>query len=372
MSLGGEPSRAGIDSYVRVRQIALAQSVLNRCKIYLDLRFWILLRDAAAGATASSDCIALLSRLQEGVRDGSLICPISESTFIELMKQANTSTRRKAIAQLIDELSLGVSLVSGRMRIATEIAHFLYGTTSAQKLHEMQELIWTKLSYALGYMHPSVPEFDTNTMLAVRRGVFDRMWNASATEIVAAIGDQWSRHDITLLRSAQKINADIKRHADEVVSYQAAYHTEIAGALDASRDLIANVVAGMAVKAGVPPPTELRLEESAIKFMNALRASFKRPSTRGALRTIHAFASLHAGLRYDKQTNFSAGHYFDFEHAAAAMAYCDAFFTERFLSHLCNTRHVNLSALNNCRATADASEALQVLCAFGSAIGGSK
>jgi len=128
-------------------------------------------------------------------------------------------------------------------------------------------------------------------MLAVQRGVFDSMWNASATDIVTVIGDRWPRHEISLLQSAEDINADIQREVDEVVSYQATYRTEIAGALDVSRDIITNVIAGIAMKAGVPSPTKFQLEKSAIKFVNALCASFKRPSARATLRTIHAFGT---------------------------------------------------------------------------------
>lgn len=160
-----------LDRYVRSRQVDLAADIRGRKKIYLDIRFWIIARDAAAGASEEVEKGEMLSLLRRGVADGTLVCPISESTFIELMKQANTPTLRIATAVLIDELSLGVSLISSNMRIGTEIAHFIYTHSDRGNLYGMQDLVWTKLAYALGYMHPHMEMLDGETELRLQKGV---------------------------------------------------------------------------------------------------------------------------------------------------------------------------------------------------------
>ncbi len=356
-------STVTIDRYARSRQIDLARSIAGRAKVYLDVNFWITARDVAAGTEMAPAAQKLLHLLQHRVNQGTLICPISESTFIEVMKQANTSTRRIATARLIDELSFGVSIITGRSRIATEIAYFLYAALGKQTLHPMQELVLTKLSYALGYLHPSLPAIDPETELTLQKRFLDKMWDTSLCEIVASIGDSWAAEGDALRNSARQINADIKAHAGALKSYQATYRDEIIGALDVSSGLAADVMADMAERAGVTPakPGSPAWSESGRMCRNLLIAAFKKPKTKGTLRTIHALASFHAGLRWDRNTKFTANHIYDFEHAAAAVAYCDAFFTERFVTQIANAGHVHLYDLNSCRITADIEAAVEIV-----------
>jgi hypothetical protein len=49
------------------------------------------------------------------------------------------------------------------------------------------------------------------------------------------------------------------------------------------------------------------------------------------------------------------------EHAAAALAYCDAFLTEAYLAQIANARHVRLGDLNGCRVTNDVEQAVQIV-----------
>ena len=49
-----------IERYARASQIALAQSMARRAKVYLDLHFWIMAREAEAGTETDPDVIELL------------------------------------------------------------------------------------------------------------------------------------------------------------------------------------------------------------------------------------------------------------------------------------------------------------------------
>ncbi|MHB1667745.1 hypothetical protein [Thiomonas sp.] len=76
-----------LDEHVRRCQIVLAQALEPRQAIYLDTKFWIILRDAATGVRATEDKLELLALLRANVAVGKAFCPISESTFAELFKQ---------------------------------------------------------------------------------------------------------------------------------------------------------------------------------------------------------------------------------------------------------------------------------------------
>ena len=356
------PVSEAMDCHVRSRQIALARSIEDRKKIYLDTCFWISARNAVLDTAATAGERKLLHQLRRGVRAGQWICPISESIFVEVMKQSDRTTR-VATAGLIDELSLGVSLTSGRTRIATEIAHFFHSATGENDLYAMQELVWTKLSYALGYLHPTVAEFDADTELRMQKEVFDAIWESSLIAIAEKVTPDHMRDGGGLKESAATIDADIKAHQPSLVSFAQTYRDEIVGAADNYHPMLMDLIAQKAERAGLPPPSTDRPEsrENARIARNLLVAVFEKAETRKSLRSMHIQACLHAGLRWNKGTRFVANHFFDFEHATAALAYCDAFFTEGFLANLINARHMKLGDLNDCRTTSRMDEALSIL-----------
>jgi len=71
----------------------------------------------------------------------------------------------------------------------------------------------------------------------------------------------------------------------------------------------------------------------------------KKPEHRAMLRSMHIQASLHASMRWDKQRKFRPNDYYDFEHATAALGYCDLFLTEGPLHVMVKRPQVNLQRL---------------------------
>jgi len=353
-----------IDQHVKGRQIELAQRIRNVKKIYLDTRFWIIARDVSQGTDSRPAAIDLTRLLRGGVAAGHIVCPISESTFAEVLKQAPTPSRRLASAALIDELSGGVSITTSRSRVGTEIAHFFYRNSGQKNLHDLQDLVWTRLSYAMGYLHPALDTLDAAAALQIQRDVFDTIWSRPLVEVMPTIGADAMQQEVkNLTELARRQDAQIKAHEVDLVSFEQTYRDEVRGALDAAESSIAEVLGGMAERAGFEsvPPGSAEQREFAIVARNLLAVAFEKGLAQDTLRTIHAQASLHAGLRWNKRTTFDANHFYDFEHAAAAVAYCDAFFTEGFLSNLINARHIRLDTVNNCRTTNDLDRAIEIL-----------
>jgi hypothetical protein len=349
-----------IDKYARARQVVLAREISERKKVYLDTCFWIALRDAALrGARA----VELLNKLKTGVANGTLICPISQSTFIEVMKQSYTPERRIGTAALIDELSLGVSLIDSETRTATEIAHFIYQRLGQHDLYAMQELVWTKGGYTLGYLHPMLDDVDEDIQLQVQEAFLDEMWEQTFSGIAASIGADTAPLKDNLKESAEQINRDIHYHSSTLISYEQTYMDEVIGALDVCGDVAVDIMGEMALRAGHVPlkPETAEWNECRIMGRNILRVSFLKSLAQETVRTIHALASLHAGLRWQRRTNFTDHHYYDFDHAAAAVAYCDAFFTEGFLSNLINANHIRLDQLNGCETTDELERAISII-----------
>ena len=110
---------------------------------------------------------------------------------------------------------------------------------------------------------------------------------------------------------------------------------------------------------GEPSPEQRRTIEN--PFKNLFATSLERDRSRDTLRTMHIMASLHASLRWNKGRKFRGNDLFDFNHAAAALAYCDAFFTERSLRTMVTQEHIALDKLYGCHVATEIDEAIAYL-----------
>ncbi|EPO1080610.1 hypothetical protein [Cronobacter dublinensis] len=92
--------------HIQNKRLQLGKETSKKYKIYLDLRFWIFFRDIELGKNNDQDSIKLLQKIKYLVDNGKVICPISATVFLELMKQSDSETRM-ATAKVIDHLSFG-------------------------------------------------------------------------------------------------------------------------------------------------------------------------------------------------------------------------------------------------------------------------
>jgi hypothetical protein len=320
------------------------------------------LRKAEAGSGTEAEQ-QLLRLLRELARAGTVFCPISESVFMELMKQEDSQSRLRT-AQLIDDLSFGISLIPYDMRAATELAHFIHSRGyEASALHPLRHLIWSKLSYVLGTVHPSSKLFDPETGLAIQKAFFDEMWSMSLVDVVKTIGTATPPDNSALINLAARLNTGNAQHTDEVRSFIQAYAAESRGAVSVFGDTVMNIVSDIAAKHKNPFPSRGSNEwnEQQRRWRNLLFLALQGEEARQELPSIHIMTCLHAVFRWDKSRRFQANDFYDFFHASAALAFCQAFFTERSLRSVITANHLGLDKLYGCRVVADVSEAIDYL-----------
>jgi hypothetical protein len=338
-----------IDKYTRERQIQLGREIASRKKIYLDTRYWIIARDAELGIRTDAASRKLLHFLRRGVADGSLICPISASVLMEVLRQPFSTDRRIATARLIDELSLAVSLLDPERLLATEICRFFLTSVGGSELYEMQELIWTKTANSFGESHPSHAALSAQDNLNLQKLFFDEMWKCSLSEMVAMLGDTAVGPEDRFADLSVETTEQSHLHAHEIKSFEEAYDTELRGGISASGPLAARVIndlearhAGNLASRSEPSPEEVN------RAKNALYHAFSLPGATHQLRTLHVLTSLHASVRWDKNRKFRPNDFLDFQHAAAAVSYCDAFLTEKPLAVMLNAPRLDMKAINGC------------------------
>lgn len=345
--------------YLRSKHLELGRAIANRRKIYLDLRFWIIARDAALGVRSGASSRKLLHFLRRGVANGSLICPIGSSVFSELMKQPYSEGRRIGTTRLVDELSLGVTLATSQTVTGTEIHSWMLEPLGTDHLYPTQELIWTKMAYVLGEIHPSLPDVDPDLESTIQRLFVDKMWTLSLSEIVRLIADKWPTQR-AFEGVTDEINAGNAAHADELHSFEQALRQETVGVADVGAPIAADVLAGLQDRFG----TTSKQQDWHVRtgrLRNRLFDHLGTDSGRQVLRTLYIQAALHASARWNKGRRVTPNDVYDFDHASVAVGYCDAFLTEGSLHHMLASPRLRFKDIYDCRVIADLDEAVQFL-----------
>jgi hypothetical protein len=170
--------------------------------------------------------------------------------------------------------------------------------------------------------------------------------------------------DLDFSNLAANLTAGSAQHAAEIRSFEQAYDAELRGVVDASGDSIMEIVCKMAEDAGTSPPPRGsdRWLESQRLWKSAIYQAVKKETGKQNLRSMHVGASLHAVFRWDKGRKFTGNEIYDFQHAAAALAHCKAFFTDHPLqTTIVTNRKVALDQRYNCHVVSNVRDALAYL-----------
>ena len=218
-----------LEQHVKNRTISLGELVNRKKRVYLDKRFWIIARDVERGEETDADKYELLENLRSKVSSNKIICPISETLFIELYKQSDPKSRLQTI-KLIDELSSGITLQPYPQRVATEIAYLFQQYGERPDLCPIENLVWSKISYVFGVVHPTNTAFDEENEAITQKSFFDHMWEIPLSDIEKHIGDsQHLQTDYEQL--AQRLNRKSDLYSNDIRSFEGAYKKEMKGAV---------------------------------------------------------------------------------------------------------------------------------------------
>ncbi|MDP3515511.1 MAG: hypothetical protein Q8S20_22430, partial [Sulfuritalea sp.] len=329
----------------------------------LDTRYWIHLRDAAMGRARLNSHGEILAHIRSLVSNGAAICPVSDVTWMELSKQTDCETRL-ASADLLDELSLGVAIMSERDRIVAEIEHFLAHPHIAKPTPVLKDRVWVKSGYVLGVTVPIARELPTEINTAMQKTSVDLLWRITHREM-ADKADSLPPIDDRYEENAARITAAMRRYAHEIRSIQQAFAAESAGVLDLFKDEIQTMLLRLFCRsAGSDTTVSIDQAEEATRTMlrgltNALRLRPKVMAQR--LPTVYAYAMCHAAVRMDRTRKFNGHDLLDIHHASSGIPYHDAVFTENPLRVLVTAGNVGLDKAFSCAVLAKENEVLDYL-----------
>lgn len=355
-------SHVSLEQYERELRIDLGKSIEGKYRLYLDKCFWIYLRDAELGCRTDTNRLQLLSLLRQLVRTGTAVCPISGVLFVELLKQSDLKTRR-ATATLIDELSLGISLASDEERIGTELAHLFHSGLKPDSCYPLDWLVWVKVPYTLGTMHPTGAPFDAETELVVQKAFLDEMWASTLVDMLDVAGDAELPAQVDFAALAQRLTQESRQHDHENRSFKQLYESEMIGAVDLYADKAVVILEQMHERAigrkVVRSDAEWRRARDDI--MRFLVNAVRHGKIIRQLPGVHVHAMCHAAIRWDRQRKFKGNDLFDFHHAEAALGYCDLFLTDGPMRVILTENHVGLDKTMECVVISDIPEAVAFL-----------
>lgn len=351
------------NQHVLVKRLDLGAWILDRSRAYLDLCWWIRLRDAELGRPRDSRHRLLLNYLRMAVQSGNLLCPIAESVYLELLKQGDLAARAAAV-RLIDELSGGVTILDSRTRVRVEMLHFLYESLTKKTVPGPPVAkVWTKVGQVFGVAYPVNPELPDQEQLAIAKAFTDFMWSLSLDDMLYETETPADIDGPMLRQSVEWIAAKWVAQAGQMKSFRQVFLAEVAGFVDAYGDALGGAfeyVVGL-MSSGSPAVTIKERQQAREQAGNMIYNLFRYDKMGTGLPTIRLLAGLYAINRWQRRP-FSVQDYYDIEHASAAVPYCNFFLTDRHLATVLSRnplrydRMFNASVISDIQAALDAFE----------------
>lgn len=348
-TIANESNVSAVD-YSRARRILLGQSVTSKTRIYLDVKYWIYCRDAWLGKPAQPLHADIWIALCQLVDSGVAICPASYPVLVETLKQRDHD-RRRATSAVVDRLSRHVAIRPLVELMDIELYHFYKAMTVGRNaVHPLDHLVWTFVGWVAGEIvpsHPGLSDVDNNTL---HRWVFDRMANVSFSALVDSLAESdIGRFDTPAFY--EQLNQNASRHDDEVTSFGAVLASEVAGILDILRPRMADLFRHdyeQTTGNPAPIPDSPEVIKGVQMMVNLLYHAYRLKRLNTEFPAVHVGSGIHAAKRHRRQP-FRKGDHWDHEHAHAALAYCDAFLTERSLGSILSTSPLEYDRLYKCR-----------------------
>lgn len=352
-----------VEDYVRRKRIDLARAMEPSRKVYLDTKFWLLLRDARLGRSCEAGVVALLELLQTLVAHGRVVCPISATTFAEIFAQTDPTTLQVSV-ELIDELSAGVTFIEEHERFRLEFFHFIMQKTRGPNaVLPLQTLAWTKLAYVLGFMAPVSKSYPADVDLVLQKEFVDHMWTVSLGDMLRVMGTAAvGRFPRAFDDTSTSLNEGKFANLHEHNSFKQVFQSEIAGILDVFKPDLADLMRHVyELQFGRPPDVSDGSDDGGRMFANLIYHAFRLNKLTAELPSLRVSAGLHAALRWDKNRKYKRNDLHDFHHAVAAIPYCDYFLTEHSLRQLLGHNGLRFAELFPCQTISSVADSLASL-----------
>jgi hypothetical protein len=357
-----ETPSVSFETYRRRRYDELNAQACARRSVYLDMKYWIWLRDPER-SPFPAETKALWMALAHGAQTGRLFCPVSYPAFVELMR-INPIGLRLRQAKLMDELCAGVAIRNGFDMAEIEFCEFFGRNLPALRTIPYRvESVWCPVGQMVVEKYPYHDELPADAMERCRKVMLDVMWEKRMADYAAMEGLPEHARD-----TATRVDAERQSYPRGQQSFSELFAAELNGALDVMYPRIEGQFVSVAEMFGIHPTPDERAQAGAYRhvWINLFREAVTRGLDAKAIPSLRVRSALHAAIRMDDQRPFRENDLDDIAHSAVAVSYSDLFLTERSFAELLNRSAVqSVIGLTKCRILSDLSEALTAVAELG-------
>jgi hypothetical protein len=358
------------DIYLSAKEFALGLEISQKTRIFLDTRYWLLIRDHVRGNRVDTQIGELLTLLRTLVHDDRAICPVAAPVLGELLKQTDSASLALTF-ELVDDLSASVAIQPELRRLEIELRSFL-----ATKLLDgfpappLQDLVWTRpfwitvgVDLDLGYP-PDQQE-------AAEKAFIDLLWECPFSEYAQGL-HSWNDsvpykdlHDSFPEFTKNELNIQRSLHPQppERRSFHTAFMEHLEVALYAHADEIESVIddwyegeneIGLRIREGILPECEKPITE-------VLRSAFRDAQVGTALPYLRILPGILTAFEFDHSRKVKRNDLADMYNAASALPYCNIYLTEGSFQHLLTRKPLQYDSLYSTQVISNPAEALDVL-----------
>lgn len=337
-----------INQYLLKKQIDFGNSIYDCKKIYLDINFWIRLRDQETDSDK-----ALFNILEKLVAENKCVLPISETLFWEMLKQSDVNSLKK-MANVMTRLSKGFSIISDKERQQLEFINFVHSQTQ-KLLFDLKTTVWTKISINIIYnmMLKFEPEKADNRFIDFLEILsFEKIITLAESDSFKPF---WFKDDVEYQNKVKE------KYKHENKSFKQMYLSELSGYLETfDSDFIRYMDDIYFLETGMHLSS---IEKENVHFANwslCIYNLVRVNKITTELPSFTIFSELYASVRWNKDRKYKDGNdTLDFMHATAALPYYDYFFTEKELRS--NIAQQKLDKRYNCMVLSNPTEIIQQL-----------
>lgn len=340
------------NKYLQQKQVEIGKSISNHKIIYLDINYWIKIRDQAKKQNFKDRI--LFDKLTKLVETNKCIIPVSEITFYEILKQSDINSLKDS-ANLIDKLSRGISIVSESERRHLEFVNFVRGKTGGTMLN-LQETVWTKLS--LNILYKVFLKHDPNML---SNDFIDFLSNLSFDKMIIQLQSTGNLTPFKFKDDVDSLNIAKEKYKTENKTFNEMYLSELGGYLEVfETDLNDSMEYVFFLDYGRFPTDKEKENINPRHCRNMIYNLSKYNKLKNELPSFRIFPELNASIRWNKDRKYKDGNdTLDFLHTSSALPYFDFFFTERELKTIIVQQ--KLDKLYNCKVESKETEILKIL-----------
>jgi hypothetical protein len=339
------------------------QIVSRKLLVYLDLNYWLNLRNVALGRHSDNIYRQLFDFLSDQVSRGVIVCPLSFWIFQELLKQTDATTRR-ATAELIDKLSAGVAFMSHGEIIRQEILHCIRKV--APRYEEVphwpiRECIWTRTLSFLGDRIPVWPNTIPQTdQLLVQKNWEDFYFFLPFLEAIQSLGNV-ARDALPDWYDVDSINERKKYVRKEHNSFKSMFLAELMHTIKENEQHWYETMAYLYfLESGKEEKidSDTLTEDERRPARNLIWYAFKKGKITDELPSYHIPAALYAATSWNSTKQLTRNDVLDFYHSQIAIPHCDVFLTDSALKSLACSQQLRFDKIYNTQIIANSADAL--------------